>query len=419
MIYKFPHPEWFDGIEKPQISSEDTIILWGAGKVGSVVAHAAEKHGLNVKAFVDTAKDKQGTKFCGYDVISPRELYDNYPEAAVIVSCAYPTVYHDLLSSNFKRAYDPHCLLLEVDFDGYSGGLTNEFASRITKNALENFAMYYGTGRLIDKIFFAITDKCSLNCLNCDGYIPFHVHPQNDTPGDVFKCYERLIKTCGYVEAVDIFGGEPLLHPEIAEIVDFFVQDDRCNIVSIISNGTIIPNADLIKVLKSPKCVLRISDYGELSKKKEEISSLCKREHVQCEITNYQCWDRVPLIQEMSESPAELDKKYAACTRNYLYVKHGKVFQCPFTMGISNLGENVLPNFERNYIDLLEGSEDDLEETVKKFVDRLYKQHHIDACKYCPGSHCLHFEDKVPVAEQAKGKLPLDLLYKDGVRLCD
>ena len=26
MIYKFPHPEWFDGVEKPQISSEDTII---------------------------------------------------------------------------------------------------------------------------------------------------------------------------------------------------------------------------------------------------------------------------------------------------------------------------------------------------------------------------------------------------------
>lgn len=136
MIYKFPHPEWFDGIEKPQISSEDTIILWGAGKVGSVVAHAAEKHGLNVKAFVDTAKDKQGTKFCGYDVISPRELYDNYPEAVVIVSCGYPTVYQDLLSSNIKKVYDPHFLLMEVDFVGYNSGLTNEFATRMVESAL-------------------------------------------------------------------------------------------------------------------------------------------------------------------------------------------------------------------------------------------------------------------------------------------
>ena len=41
MVFRYAHPEWFEGIEKPNLSPQDTILLWGAGKLGSVVAHAA------------------------------------------------------------------------------------------------------------------------------------------------------------------------------------------------------------------------------------------------------------------------------------------------------------------------------------------------------------------------------------------
>ena len=79
----------------------------------------------------------------------------------------------------------------------------------------------------------------------------------------------------------------------------------------------------------------------------------------------------------------------------------------------------MLPDFEKNYVDLLLPGSKDVTLQVGKFVQQIHQRQHLDACKYCPGSHCLHFENKVPVAEQAKGKLSLDLLYKDGVRLCD
>ncbi len=353
MIYKFPHPEWFDGIEKPQISSEDTIILWGAGKVGSVVAHAAEKHGLNVKAFVDTAKDKQGTKFCGYDVISPRELYDNYPEAVVIVSCGYPTVYQDLLSSNIKKVYDPHFLLMEVDFVGYNSGLTNEFATRMVESALRNYAMIFGKGFLIERLIFVITDKCTLNCQNCDGYIPYHIHPRTDSISSIIESYEEIIKVCGYVDAIDIMGGETLLHPDIAELTEFFVSDNRCGKVTIISNGTILPNDRLTNVMKSRKVVFRLSDYGQLSRKKEEIIKLFDSEDIKYELTNYPYWDKIPIIEKQNETLHQVQAKYSACTANVLYIKHGKLFQCRFVTGLSDLDANMIPDFEKNYVNLL------------------------------------------------------------------
>ncbi len=419
MVFKFSHPEWFEGIAKPELNPEDTIVLWGAGKVGGVVAHAIKSRGLRIAAFVDSASDKQGKMYLDCPVISPQQLYAQYSDAIVIVSCAFPIVYDELRKNPTVTVYDPHSFLLEINFSGYTGGLTSEFASRLVENALRNYAMYYGKGLLIERLLFLLTDKCTLNCKNCDGYIPYHTHPKTDSLETIKSSYEKIIEVCGRVETIDLLGGEPLLHPNIAQVTRYFVNDNRCSRVMIISNGTIVPNSELINVLKSPKCTFRISDYGNLSRHKDEIIALLEKEKIKYEVTNYQYWDRIPTIQRRYDSPEQLDAKYDACTANVFYVKHGKLFQCTFVAGLSDLGQAMLPDFEKNYVNLLLSNHKKVTHQIEKFVHQVHQRQHLDACKYCPGSHCIHFEDKVPVAEQAKGKLPLDLLYKDGVRLCD
>lgn len=418
--FHYSHPEWFENIEKPQLSVQDKIILWGAGKVGGVVAHNIEKQGLIVEAFVDSAVDKQGTQYCGYNIISPDELYKKHSDAVVIVSCAFPIVYDELKKNGkIQRVYDPHSFLMNIDFSGYKGDLTVEYASRIVENALRNYAMYYGNGLLIERLLFLITDKCSLNCQNCDGYIPFHVNPQTDSVDLIVQSYEKIMKACGHVETIDILGGEPLVHPDIARVTDYFVKDKRCDRVMIISNGTIVPNQELIHVLKSPKCTMRISDYGAISRKRKDIVELCQKENIRYEVTNYQYWDNIPLIQRTNETPEQLDAKYDACTSNVFYVKHGKLFQCTFVAGLSGLGDNLIPDFEKNYIDLFPQKDSNLISDIIAFAKQIHDKKHLDACKYCPGSHCLQFEDKQPVAEQAVGKRPIEQLFKEGKRLCD
>lgn len=419
MVYHYYRPEWFERVEKPELSPEDTIILWGAGKIGSIVAHAVEKRGLRVKAFVDIAKDKQGTTFCGHPVISPKELYKNDTNAVVIVSCAFPIVYEELQQQGVLRVYAPCFLLLEVDFDGYKGGLTYEFATRMIENALRNYAMYLDKGSLIEDLFFVITDKCTLNCKNCDGYIPYHTHPRNDNVCTLFASYEKVIHVCKKVKTINIMGGETLLHPDLPEIVQFFVNDSRCDAVTLISNGTILPAPKLVEVLKSPKVVFRLSDYGKLSKKKEEIVQLFHREGIRYEITNYTYWDEVPLIEPQNQTYEQLKAKFSACTGSFLHIKYGKLFLCRFAEGFSDLGVSTLPNLEANYVDLCLHDDGKVTEGIERLIKRIYDREPIDACRYCPGGHCILFENKVPVAEQAKGKLPLEMLFKGRVRLCD
>ena len=221
------------------------------------------------------------------------------------------------------------------------------------------------------------------------------------------------------MDAIDIMGGETLLHPNIAELTEFFVNDNRCGKVTIISNGTILPNDRLTNVMKSRKVVFRLSDYGQLSRKKEEIIKLFDSEDIKYELTNYPYWDKIPIIEKQNETLHQVQAKYSTCTANVLYIKHGKLFQCRFVTGLSDLDANMIPDFEKNYVNLLALDKKIVSSQIKEFIQQLYSRIPLDACKYYPGGHCILFGQHVPVAEQARGKLPLDLLYKDGVRPCD
>jgi len=76
--------------------------------------------------------------------------------------------------------------------------------------------------------------RCNLACAGC-GKIqyPAHILKKNLTPEE---CY-RAIEECG-APLVSIPGGEPLMHPQIAEIVDGLVT--RKKYVYLCTNGLLM-----------------------------------------------------------------------------------------------------------------------------------------------------------------------------------
>lgn len=418
MIYQYKHVDWIKDIPTREYKNGEKIFLWGAGKIGSIVAHVLSKKGIAFEGFVDTARDKQGISYCGHKVVAPEELFENHRDAAVIISCAFPAVMDEIKKNGINDVHTPCNLLKEVDFSGFENVLSYEYMCRNIDQALRNYALYYGKGPEINHLMVMITDACTLNCEHCCAYVPYHQKVVVDSFETIISTYEAVMKVCQSVETVELFGGEPLTHPSLIKIVEYLLKDSRCDKIPIITNGTIPLSSELIKVLKSPKILLRISDYGELSSKKNEIVEACEREGIPYEITNYQYWDSVPLIQnDLNESKEELDAKYSACTANALYLKAGKVSHCCVLAGMTGLDKNLFPNFEANFVDVINNDMEYVEEELRKSIQHLRSRKHIDACKYCPGSHCIQWEEKVPVAGQVRGKLPLEKLYKSGERI--
>ena len=412
MIYRFSNPEWFEDIEGIKINKESNIFLWGAGKIGTVVAHVLEQKGYTICGFVDSDLSKAGTMVYDYCVYSPEEYYKLNKNAITIVSCAFPSVI-SILEKKGIKAYSPHSLLLEIDFDGYRGELTTEFLARLVDHAIRNYALYYNKSNMIDRLVVMLTEKCTLKCKNCDAYIPYHCHPKQFSYEEIIHSYNTILKVCGSIHAIDLLGGEPLLHPELDLIMKYLILDGRCERITIISNGTIIPNQKVIECLKNEKCIFRISDYGKLSKKKDEIISLLEREQINYEITNYQYWDEIPRISYQEATKEELNLKFATCTANDLYVKGNIVCCCSFLVGLYGLESNkeMFPKYDSNIVYLDSG--EDSERDLTHYIRNLHERKAIDACRYCPGSHCLQFGKKVPVAEQAEGFLPVSELYKN------
>ena len=90
MVYHYPHPEWFRDWDRPDFKRINRpLILWGAGKIGGVAAHCLKQQGVEYAAFCDIASDKWGTQFCGHPVISPQELTERYPNAAVLITAGF------------------------------------------------------------------------------------------------------------------------------------------------------------------------------------------------------------------------------------------------------------------------------------------------------------------------------------------
>jgi Zn ribbon nucleic-acid-binding protein len=67
-----------------QIKGKD-LFLWGTGNDANKCLNQIKMEDLKVTAFVDSNKEKQGRKFNGYDVISPKELFEKNLESYYVV----------------------------------------------------------------------------------------------------------------------------------------------------------------------------------------------------------------------------------------------------------------------------------------------------------------------------------------------
>jgi len=82
-------------------------------------------------------------------------------------------------------------------------------------------------------VHLSITKKCNLNCREC-------YYKGEENPELVKRIIEDI--AASKVKAVAIGGGEPMLHPNISNFINFLVESDK--IVSITTNGTICKPID-------------------------------------------------------------------------------------------------------------------------------------------------------------------------------
>ena len=202
-----------------------------------------------------------------------------------------------------------------------------------------------------------LVDHCNLNCIGCDHFSPLAspwFADLYETERDLLLLHELIGEKCRYVH---LFGGEPLLHPQINDFIHlvrkYFPNSDLC----ILTNGTLLPRmADyFFTTCLEERVQIRVTRYpinfdydkvlNELQHRGIDVRS---NEHV--EKTMYM----TPLSRKKDQDATD---SFILCHRsnNCITLRDGKLFTCPMISVIHILNQAFQTQYEvgpEDYIDL-------------------------------------------------------------------
>ena len=375
-----------------------------------MAAHCLKKQGIEFICFCDSDTKKQGIKYCGHIIISPKELEAHYTDAAIFITTNhYHYINNDLRKKGFKEVFSCVSLFSKIDFSGYD--------VYSVEYMIRNIDQYFYTliydGQdvsYITQLQIPVTMRCTLRCKECNSYIPYVKIGEDFNQVDIISSVSKLLTAYDKIGNILLYGGEPLLYRNLYQLVQKFADNPQIEKISIVTNGTLMPDKRLLEALKNAKVLVRISDYGELSRKKDELKALLLAEDICTEITDFKYWNANPTVEALNETPGQLRKKVQNCCAiaNAITLIKGKIFFCGFSAFYDYF--KAVPDYGDNYINLLTTEESGRDLKIK--IDQIRRMGKDglpkNACRFCKFNN---FADNLPVAEQTTETLKFKKVY--------
>jgi len=373
------------------------IYFYGAGTGASsyslIGIAALRSLGLEPYCFMDDNHHQYTDGFHGYNVISPedgiQEIINDPQSSRLIISSNY-----------FKSIMDNITRIAIGDIDVYSltpfRGIIEEGCAKdlISHSDLDRKLMAHETKAAqylrhftsedaLDVPFLDIqlTERCTLRCKDCSNLMQYYSRPVHSDSEHLVLSLERLLDSIDCLREARLLGGEPFLYSDISQVIETLLQSKKVFNIIIYTNGTIIPSPNVIRSLQHPNIIVEITDYGSLSRRRDELVSVFNDHKIRYVCHKPQNWTDSARIVDNRLSEKELIQMYSACcVSDVLTLLHGKLFHCPFSANLFNLLADELPIGEA--ITVLDHAKDDLREALHSF---LYSKQYLEACKRCLG----------------------------------
>ena len=250
---------------------------------------------------------------------------------------------------------------------------------------IENFKFKYLCKVEIPQVEFVITTKCSLKCRDCVNYIPTIKNHIFSNCEQLKNDIKSLVDSVDKINNLILIGGEPLLHNNLPELVDFCCKIKKIKNLWIVSNGTIIPSALLINILKKYRYKIRfwISNYTKNVKLAQrlhdnEIINLLKENNIKYIFNESLMWETTSPIQDNHRTKEEIRAYYLRCKHPCVSVIEGKLTPCP---RISTYIVNKITDFYPNedYVCLRNSTHTN----IRKELINFYSKDYFKSCNYC------------------------------------
>ena len=268
-----------------------------------------------------------------------------------------------ILKTFFKKSYSGETIFLLRT--GYKKILRADYVFKFTdflEKYLSIFAVYAKEKIYLDATSLFCTTVCSLNCKDCGIFTPYNKNKKHFCVEDLKKDVDIYFSCVDRVKTLGISGGEPFLHPDLIELIEYIgkLHGDKIEELHIATNGTIIPSDELCETLKKYKVEVDVTDYRETVPRLEEtfpavVDKLIK--YTVVHTIKHDFYKLLPTKQSMQNcSEKELMKKYFYCDHNCKVLADGKFYKCGFVKCAVDAG--LLTENENDFYDLAKFTKD-------------------------------------------------------------
>ena len=346
------------------------LVIYGFGKV----AHdniEFFKNNFNIVYIVDSNKEKCNCEFKGISVKHVSDVKDDLKNHKIVI-----------MTANRNAA------LVGEDLEKFGLQSGKDFCSM--EQFLTEWFWNYKKKVCLMEVHSTITSRCTLKCKHCNMFMPYYKEHVDYTAKDILEDLELLFRHVDYIVAYEILGGEPLINGELADMIRQIGDryGNRIGNIGIITNGTLLPDEQLIEISKKYNVKYDFSDYTDVVDYKKRFDSAVKivsdaglRYSVNRSLR--WCDFGFPVNNRMYDFD-KVREHMLSCGPIFHGLNDGKYYYCHVSWSADKA--KLLKNVSDDYIDLRTLDDDDrAKEAILEHSNGNMAKGFVKLCKICGG----------------------------------
>lgn len=386
----------FDDYAKQLIADLDLYnrkyYIFGAGKIGRTLLPVFEAYNFTI-TFIDNSVEKQQARINGVKVIS-LDYYLREKDAPIIIAVSVKN------TLSIVEQLEENELIKGKDYFLYQ-----EFTNYI----FPVISTYYYDKVFVSLAQICVTERCTLKCRKCAHgcYVVDNRNAKDLTLEQIHKGADSFFGKVDFIQEFVLIGGEPLLYKNLSEAIQYIGKTYRkkMGIFSITTNGTIVPDEEILKMCKQYHVLFRISNYSRtipnLNIKYDRIITKLKEKNIEYELgspeSEWTDYGFDHLNRHASEE--ELVKVFDACQTPCREIRENRYYYCVMARSVSeNVGFN---KGQEEYLDLDALQGEGYKKEFLEFNLGYSEKGYLDMCNFCYGEERVNYP--IPAAEQMRG----------------